>query len=125
MGIRYITSPAEPLTGPCLLPIMIDWNTIIIDCFGRVVFISLTGLFEMEILPSLSNVERQEQIFGYITEQRRVTVTQICEKFIISEATARRDLEMLSKQGKIQRVHGGAIVARSPQPEQPVFAAYG
>jgi DeoR family transcriptional regulator of aga operon len=75
----------------------------------------------MDTFPSLSNVERQEQILGFITEQRRVTVAQVCDKFIISEATARRDLEMLSKQGKIQRVHGGAIIARTLLPEQPVL----
>ena len=76
---------------------------------------------ELDILPSLSNIERQEQILGYIAEQRRVTVAQLCAKFSISEATARRDLDLLSKQGKIQRVHGGAIIARSPLPEQPVL----
>jgi DeoR family transcriptional regulator of aga operon len=65
----------------------------------------------------LSNVERQQEIWRFIQEKHRVTVVDICEQFSVSEATARRDLEALVEQNRIQRVHGGAIAVRQPPPE--------
>lgn len=38
-----------------------------------------------------------------------MSVEEVCTAFSISPATARRDLDRLAEQGKIQRVHGGAI----------------
>src|SRR6185369_12329781 len=38
----------------------------------------------------------------------------------ISLATARRDLDALAKDGKIQRIHGGAIALLSAPPEPPL-----
>ena len=75
----------------------------------------------MPLSPSLSNVERQDQLLHYIEQSHRVSVTNICERFQISQATARRDLEILADQGKIQRVHGGAISVRQAPPELPVY----
>ena len=70
---------------------------------------------------ALSNLERQEQLVRFVEQRQRVTVNQICEQFDISLATARRDLDALAEQGKIQRVHGGAIAARKAPPEAPVL----
>jgi len=69
----------------------------------------------------LSNVERQEEIWRFIQDQQRITVTDICEQFLVSEATARRDLDALVEQRRIQRVHGGAIPLRQPPPELPAL----
>src|SRR5262249_47037443 len=66
-------------------------------------------------------VERQESIVQYIEKNQRISVEQVCEEFAISVATARRDLEALAEQGKIQRVHGGAIATRQAPPEQPAL----
>lgn len=41
--------------------------------------------------------------------------------FGVSEATARRDLDALATGGRIQRVHGGAILAQSAPPEGPAL----
>jgi DeoR/GlpR family transcriptional regulator of sugar metabolism len=43
------------------------------------------------------------------------------EQFSISEATARRDLESLTSQGKVQRVHGGVIAIEQAPPELPIL----
>ncbi|MCS6906448.1 MAG: DeoR/GlpR family DNA-binding transcription regulator [Anaerolineales bacterium] len=75
----------------------------------------------MSVLGSLSNVERQEQIVQLLTQKKRITVNDLCEIFSISKATARRDLEVLASQGKIQRVHGGAILVSSAPPEMPIL----
>ena len=70
---------------------------------------------------ALSIPERQNQILRLLTRQPRITVTGICEQFGVSEATARRDLETLASQGKLQRVHGGAISLRQAPPESPMI----
>jgi DeoR family transcriptional regulator of aga operon len=65
--------------------------------------------------------ERQQRLLRYIEQQQRITVNQIVEQFDVSLATARRDLETLADQGKVQRVHGGAIAVRQAAPEPPVL----
>jgi len=69
----------------------------------------------------LSSLERQNQIQQLLLRSQRISITEICEGFSISEATARRDLEKLASDGKIQRVHGGAIVLLLAPPEQPIL----
>jgi DeoR/GlpR family transcriptional regulator of sugar metabolism len=71
--------------------------------------------------PSLSNIERQQQLLALLTDRQRITVPEICEHFSVSEATARRDLEQLAEQGLLQRVHGGAIAVRRAAPELPIL----
>lgn len=75
----------------------------------------------MEENETLSSMERQNQILELVERQRRVTVAAICGQFSVSEATARRDLEVLAGQGKVQRFHGGAIPIRHAPPEVPVL----
>jgi DeoR/GlpR family transcriptional regulator of sugar metabolism len=70
---------------------------------------------------SLSSFERQRELIRLVRRTGRLSVAQICEQFCISEATARRDLEALSEQGIIQRVHGGAILVHLAPPEEPVL----
>jgi DeoR/GlpR family transcriptional regulator of sugar metabolism len=69
----------------------------------------------------ISGTDRQLQIQQLVEHQQRISVADICATFDISEATARRDLETLASQGKIQRVHGGAIVLTQAPPEQPIL----
>lgn len=74
-----------------------------------------------EALPSLSSVERQDKILQLVEQLHRITILEICEQFSISEATARRDLDVLAEQGKIRRVHGGAIPMHKAPPESPIL----
>lgn len=69
----------------------------------------------------ISSIERQRAIQGLIEQRKSVSVDAICELFSISQATARRDLEALAKQRKIQRVHGGAINVEQAPPELPIL----
>jgi DeoR/GlpR family transcriptional regulator of sugar metabolism len=64
---------------------------------------------------------RQKQILSLLSQQGRLSVAEIVEQFSISEATARRDLEMLASQGKAQRVHGGVIEVEKAPPELPIL----
>ena len=65
--------------------------------------------------------ERQKQILALLTRQGRLSVNEIVEQFSISVATARRDLESLASQGKVERVHGGVIAIEQAPPESPIL----
>jgi len=69
--------------------------------------------------------QRQKQILSLLARQGRLSVTEIVERFSISEATARRDLESLASQGKAQRVHGGVIAIEQAPPELPILEREG
>ena len=66
-------------------------------------------------------LERHKRILSQLIKQGRLSVAEIVEQFSVSEATARRDLESLASEGKVQRVHGGAIVAEKAPPELPIL----
>ena len=70
---------------------------------------------------AISSLERQKQILQFIHRSQRISITEVCENFSVSEATARRDLEALAREGKIQRVHGGAIPLTQAPPESPIL----
>ena len=69
----------------------------------------------------VSGKDRQQQITQLVERQQRISVADLCELFSISEATARRDLEALAQQGKVDRVHGGAISISNAPPELPIL----
>ena len=70
---------------------------------------------------TISSLERQNRILQFIHRGQRISITELCDNFSVSEATARRDLETLASEGKIQRVHGGAIALDQAPPEQPIL----
>ncbi len=69
----------------------------------------------------VSGTDRQQQILRLLERLQRISVAEICTTFDISEATARRDLETLADLGRLQRVHGGAIVLDQAPPESPIL----
>lgn len=54
-------------------------------------------------------VERQRQMLEYINLNRTAHLQELALEFGVSEATARRDLDELSRQGAVIRTHGGAM----------------
>jgi DeoR family transcriptional regulator of aga operon len=69
----------------------------------------------------ISGIDRQLQILQLVERQQRIRVVDICTSFDVSLATARRDLDALAKEGKLQRVHGGAIALTQLPAEQPIL----
>ena len=69
----------------------------------------------------MSKVERKEKIRQFIHEAGRATVAELCDRFGVSEATARRDLKELGAEGVVRRVHGGAVRPDALTPEPPVL----
>lgn len=70
---------------------------------------------------NLSGAERQGRVSRLVEQRRRVSVAEICDMFGVSVATARRDLDALAEEGRVQRVHGGAIAGQPAPPEGPVL----
>ncbi len=54
--------------------------------------------------------ERRRRIVEKLKEDQSATVIQLCDLLKASEATIRRDLTLLEEDGKLERVHGGAII---------------
>ncbi len=57
---------------------------------------------------------RRDQVLDFIEQNQHVSVAEICETFSVSEATARRILDELAKNTRIQRIRGGAIAVQPP-----------
>ncbi|MCL6633668.1 MAG: DeoR/GlpR family DNA-binding transcription regulator [Alicyclobacillus herbarius] len=57
------------------------------------------------------NVQRQQEIVDIIREKRSVTVSELAERFAVSDMTIRRDLDLLEKKGIVRKIYGGAVLA--------------
>jgi DeoR family glycerol-3-phosphate regulon repressor len=56
--------------------------------------------------------DRQFRIIDLVRTQGKVTVDELAESCAASAETIRRDLTLLAANGKIQKIHGGAIPTR-------------
>ncbi len=68
--------------------------------------------------------ERQNYILNQIHLHNRVRTTDVCSSLNVSLDTVRRDLTELEKEGKLRKVHGGAIstLFHYPFQQQEVYA---
>ena len=57
--------------------------------------------------------ERQRRLADTVNDRGFVRVDELCRLLEVSPATVRRDLEALEERRELQRVHGGAMSARS------------
>ena len=53
--------------------------------------------------------ERQQAMAQLVSQQGRLSVAQLAEKFGVTTETVRRDLSTLDRIGLVRRVHGGAV----------------
>lgn len=53
--------------------------------------------------------ERQKKMIEYIDANTSAQIHELAQVFRVSEATVRRDLDDLDRQGALRRTHGGAI----------------
>ena len=58
---------------------------------------------------SYTSEKRRDEIISMIQEQGKVKVSELSEKYNISEVSIRKDLETLEAQGHLSRIHGGAV----------------
>jgi DeoR/GlpR family transcriptional regulator of sugar metabolism len=69
------------------------------------------------------DTERRQQIVALVEERNSLTVTELGAHFGVSAATIRRDLNLLSTRGMIERAHGGAakrVRVATEMPEPPL-----
>ncbi len=57
----------------------------------------------------LSTEQRRDEIISIIHTKGKVRVSELSERYGISEVSIRKDLEFLEMQGHLSRVHGGAV----------------
>jgi len=57
-------------------------------------------------------VERRRKILELVHQSARVTVDDLSENLKTSRETVRRDLSLLSEQGLLRKIHGGATAAQ-------------
>jgi DeoR/GlpR family transcriptional regulator of sugar metabolism len=60
----------------------------------------------------MKNKKRQAKIIATLRKEERATVGELAALFTVSRETIRRDLTELAHSGKIQKIHGGAILPR-------------
>ena len=53
--------------------------------------------------------ERQQRILVILKEMSSIRVSELAEKFDVSESTIRRDLQDMQEKGMLTRTHGGAV----------------
>lgn len=66
-------------------------------------------------------MERLEQILTYLRQKQTATVKVLAKQLYVSEATVRRDLTELERQGLVKRLHGGAVLLDSATRELPLY----
>ena len=57
----------------------------------------------------LSAYERRDEIARLVDEAHRVSVAELTARFGVTDASIRRDLILLESEGRLRRIHGGAV----------------
>jgi DeoR family fructose operon transcriptional repressor len=61
--------------------------------------------------PTMGNLVRQRKLADLIAESGECSIEKLARELGVSDMTIRRDLEVLSRTGKVIRTHGGAVRA--------------
>lgn len=56
--------------------------------------------------------ERKERILSYLEQNKSASVRELAQAVFVSEATVRRDIEALAREGSVQTIYGGVLLAR-------------
>jgi DeoR/GlpR family transcriptional regulator of sugar metabolism len=70
--------------------------------------------------PTLT-AERRAAIARIVTQHGATRAADLAARFGVNAATIRRDLKALEEQGKVKRVHGGAIAVEKTTPESALI----
>lgn len=63
--------------------------------------------------------ERKKLIIEFVTQEKMASVPQLAERFDVHEATIRRDLAEIEKEGHLRRIHGGVVLEEEVSFEPP------
>ncbi len=67
------------------------------------------------------NLERQNEILNILEKDGSISVNELSARLYVSPPTVRRDLDILQKQGKVSRTHGGVLLRKSAESEIPLM----
>ncbi|MDQ1487114.1 MAG: hypothetical protein QOJ62_2807 [Actinomycetota bacterium] len=67
--------------------------------------------------------QRQSMILDHVRRSGGVRVSELTDLLGVSDMTVRRDLDVLARNGLIEKVHGGATLASAPSMDEPGFEA--
>jgi DeoR/GlpR family transcriptional regulator of sugar metabolism len=65
-------------------------------------------------------LERQNAIMDILTREKAVSINKLSDRFAVSTASIRRDLEKMEQQGLVKRTYGGAILIEGANVEIPL-----
>ena len=66
---------------------------------------------------------RQSLILQAVRSDGSARVSDLTQRLGVSDMTIRRDLEVLARDGLIEKVHGGAVLPGTPASHEPGFDA--
>ena len=75
----------------------------------------------MKTKTDVSSIDRLDRVLNFVESRQCITVPDIVTEFAVSISTARRDLDTLAEEGKIERVYGGAKAIHAAPPEPPAL----
>jgi DeoR/GlpR family transcriptional regulator of sugar metabolism len=67
--------------------------------------------------------QRRSAILALVQESGAVRVADLVEHLGVSDMTVRRDIEQLAREGRLERVHGGALAVGLASAHEPGFLA--
>jgi DeoR/GlpR family transcriptional regulator of sugar metabolism len=66
---------------------------------------------------------RQSLILQAVRSDGSARVSELTQRLGVSDMTIRRDLEVLAREGLVEKVHGGAVLPGAPSGHEPGFEA--
>jgi DeoR/GlpR family transcriptional regulator of sugar metabolism len=69
---------------------------------------NIKSTYDQEVKRVLA-ITRREEIAQLVEQQHAVIVTELSQRYRVTEETIRKDLEKLEFEGRLKRTHGGAI----------------
>src|SRR5262249_44725782 len=70
--------------------------------------------------PPMLAAKRRQLILDAVRSGRTAGVVELAQRFDVSEMTVRRDLARLALEGRLKRVHGGAVSERDEPPFEQI-----
>ena len=65
--------------------------------------------------------QRRSTILSLVDETGAVKVSDLVDHLQVSDMTIRRDIERLAREGRVERVHGGAVSLAHASSHEPGF----
>ena len=65
-------------------------------------------------------IERKNEILSILQKEQRVLVSELSQRYNVTEETIRRDLEKLEREGFVKKTYGGAVLNKHITMDMPL-----